>query len=124
MFLVGCGCPRGERRSEIRTDSKIFRGLNPSKNLDKRLNLALGEAAKCRENLHMAKNDKYRKRGKIDSWIEKIKLSINFHVSSVCVSQPYLWDSEKDIANGFCLYFVGCILDLCALLSSVSFLYI
>ena len=45
-----------------------------TKNLDKRLNLALAEAAKCRENLHMAKNDKYREEVKIDSKIANIKI--------------------------------------------------
>ena len=73
----------------------------------------------------MAKNDKYKKQGKRDSWIEKIKKSINFHVSSVCVSQPYLWDSEKDMANGcVCIFYVVCNVYLCALVSSVSFVYI
>ena len=113
MFLVGGGCPRGERWSEIRSDSKICRGLNPSADSCRHQKLeqatqAVAEAAKCRENLHMAKNDKYRKPGKIDSWIERIKISINVCVSSVCVSQPYLWDSEKDMANG-CVCCVKCL---------------
>ena len=55
-------------------DSIQVRTAVVTKNLNKRLDLALAEAAKRRKNLHMDKNDKYREKVKIDSKIANIKI--------------------------------------------------
>ena len=60
---MGKGGVKFARIPKFSEDSIQVRTAVVTKNLDERLNLALGEAAKCRENLHMAKNDKYRKQG-------------------------------------------------------------
>ena len=102
---MGKGGVKFARIPKFPADSIQVRTAVVTKNLEKRLDLALTEVAKCRENLHMAKTDKYIKNVKIDLYIEKIKISTNFDVSAGCVSQPYMWDSAKDMANG-CFFFL------------------
>ena len=76
MFVVGGECPHGER-CQIPADSQISRGLHSGADscCDQEPEQATGsKAVKCRENLHMAKNDKYREKVKIDSKIANIKI--------------------------------------------------
>ena len=73
---MGKGGVKFPRIPKFPADSIQVRTTVVTKNLNKRLDLALAEAAKCRENLNMAKNDKYReiiKKKKIDSKIANIK---------------------------------------------------
>ena len=71
---MGKGGVKFARIPKFAEDSIQVRTAVVTKNLNKRLNLAVAEAAKCRENLHMAKNDKYREKVKIDSKIANIKI--------------------------------------------------
>ena len=57
---MGKGGVKFPRIPKFPADSIQVRTAEVAKNLNKRLDLALAEAAKCRENLNMAKNDKYR----------------------------------------------------------------
>ena len=73
---MGKGGVKFPRIPKFPAESIQVRTAVVTKNLNKRLDLALAEAAKCRENLNMAKNDKYReiiKKKKIDSKIANIK---------------------------------------------------
>ena len=72
---MGKGGVKFPRISKFPADSIQVRTAVVTKNLNKRLDLALAEAAKCRENLNMAKNDKYREiiKIKIYSKIANIK---------------------------------------------------
>ena len=71
---MGKGGVKFPRIPKFPADSMQVRAAVVTKNLNTRLDLALAEAAKCKENLHMAKNDKYREKVKIDSKIANIKI--------------------------------------------------
>lgn len=64
---MGKGGVKFARIPSFPADSIQARTALVAKNLEKRVDLATAEAAKCRDNLHMAKNDKYIEKVKRDS---------------------------------------------------------
>ena len=131
MFLVGGGCPRGERRSEIRSDSKIFRGLNPSADSCRHQKLEQATQPGCCRSRQMQRKLAYGEIRQVQETRQKRFIDFedkNKYTFSLapCVYRSRTGGTAKKTwrTGVVCIFYVVCIVDLCALLSSVSFLYI